>query len=206
MRKVSSKAVRIGIMRLSYIQSLNQLATTKIIELGYIVILVISSKQDVSFDVEAITRNGRPAYLANWTRCLPDVPHLDCGIPPPTKKQVGVFLKAFDWKHSIDMMVDFQLIRSSSLKYLHRFQSFTIKNLQSIQISAENAPFLFGLIVAAEVRDIVFFVMAISCLLVFVVPFDGAVAVTSYKVVKSFRFPANSCSRISAHSWGIAYL
>ena len=65
MRKVSSKAVRIGIMRLSYIQSLNQLATTKIIELGYIVILVISSKQDVSFDVEAITRYGRPAYLAN---------------------------------------------------------------------------------------------------------------------------------------------
>lgn len=107
MRKVGCKAIRIGVMRLIYLQSLDQMATSEVIKLHNVIILVVTCKQNVSFQVKAVTGNGWSTNFSHWTSWLSDIPYLNSRIPSATEEDIWIFLKAFDWKNAIDMMIVF---------------------------------------------------------------------------------------------------
>lgn len=144
---ICSKAIGIWIRRLSYLQSFNQFSASEIIKLDYIVVLIVSSQQNIPFKIKTITWNRRTIDFSNRSCCLSDVPDLHSRVPAPTKKNIGIFLQTFYWKNSINVMIDFKLLRPSRLERLYLLQGFIVKNLYSVDICSKNTPFLIALII-----------------------------------------------------------
>lgn len=84
---------------------------------------------------------------------------------------------------------------------LHRA---VVENFDGVIVRAENAPLFLYLIIGAEVGLFVVLVVAVCRLLVFIIPFQGSVAVGHHEVVALQWFPAKGSAWISAHARSIA--
>ena len=180
------------------VKSLNELSCREIIELNDICVGVVAAEQSISVHVKTIAWDRGSTYFSDWTAWNPDIPNLNSRIPASTDENWGVFGHTLNREDAIDMMIHFQFFRPSSLKFIDKLQSFIIKYLQSVPVSPKNTPFLFLLIITAKIRYIVPLVMPIGSLLVWIVPFDGPIAVTGYKIAGGYGFPGQTCCGISA--------
>ena len=102
------------------------------------------------------------------------------------------------------MMIHFKLLWSACFIGLGQFHRVIIEYFKGIAIGAEDAPFLFDLIVAAEIGDIVALVMSESCLLFAVVPFYGTIAVAGYKIGGGEGFPFKRCGGVATKSGSVS--
>ena len=132
-------------MGLSDIQSFYEPSRPKIIQLCDVIIIVISSQQNIAFDVKTVSRHKRAIDLPNRPPINPNIPNLNSRIPPPTKKQIIIFGQAGNAKHAIGMMVGCQVTGSSSFVLLpHQICTVmgfivSLSNISIVFLSVPNA-------------------------------------------------------------------
>lgn len=96
------------------------------------------------------------------------------------------------------------VLLNRKILYVHWFHGEIVEDLKRIEVSSEDTPFLFGLIVGTEIRFVVLFIVTVGCFLGLTVPFDGAIAVTGDVICFGDGFPLDSSAGVPGHSRCIA--
>ena len=89
---------------------------------------------------------------------------------------------------------------------LSYFHGLVVKYLNRIVVRPKYAPLLQDLVVTAQIRYLIAFIVAVRVGLVAVVPFYSTIAVASHKVLSLDRLPCKSCRGVAAESRCISYL
>jgi hypothetical protein len=117
-----------------------------------------------------------------------------------------LFGQTLDAKYSVRVMIAGQLGRSSrsiflphSHNYMDRFHSLVVEDFDGVDICPEHAPFLVGLVIAAQIGFFLSLVVTVSSVVCECVPLDSTIAVASYVVCVLDRFPLDSCAWEPCH-------